>query len=288
MKYALLSLLAAAALAQEAPPRSLGEDAPAMAESRYHIGVRLYQEGRYADAAREFKVGLDLYPKSARLAFNLGRARERAGQIPGAIEAYRLYLGLERDAGQRAEVERVIGALEAQLEAARGRLRLGSQPPGARVVVDGDPASAVTTPEVVVVAPGTHHLRAELAGYLPAEREVAAVAGEEVAVVFALEAPSGAWKAPTGWALLGIGLASAAVGGILYASAASTADEAEGLYGDPARYRALKDDFESAELGAWLSFGAGGALLAGGATLLALSPADEAVAATPGGLVARW
>ncbi len=37
-----------------------------MADQRYRIGVKLYMDGRYADAAREFEVALDLYPQSGR------------------------------------------------------------------------------------------------------------------------------------------------------------------------------------------------------------------------------
>jgi len=270
--------------------RSLGDDAPDMANQRYRIGVALYANGRYAEAAREFEVALDLYPTSPRLAFNLGRALERAGELHGAVSAYRRYLGLERDPAQRAEVERIISALARRLDAHRGQITVRSTPAGARVYVDGRLESKGSTPLRLDFEPGPHRLRVELDRHLPVTREIEVAAGVSDEVAVTLERPAGLWRRPVGWAALGLGGASLAVGGLLYAGAADLADEADGLRGDPQRHAALRDDFELRHTGAWIALGAGAALTAAGAALVWWGPDEVAVAAYPGGasVVARW
>ena len=55
---------------------------------------------------------------------------------------------------------------ETPAPAAKVALRISTEPVGASLTVDGNPAG--TSPTTVDVTPGTHQLRAELAGYEPA------------------------------------------------------------------------------------------------------------------------
>lgn len=261
-----------------------------MAEQRYRIGVKLYMDGRYGDAAREFEVALDLYPKSARLAFNLGRAMERAGELHGAVAAYRRYIALEPDAAQRAEVERIIAALSRRLDASRGRLTVRSVPAGARIFLDGRLESAGKTPLALDVDAGVHRVRFDLAAHTPESREVEVTAGRTAELVVSLDEAGGRWRRPVGWAAAGVGAASVATGVVLYALAADAVDEAEGLHGEPDRYETLEGDFDARHTGAWVALGAGAALVAIGATLVVWGPDEVSVTARPGGagVVGRW
>lgn len=65
-----------------------GEDANADADSltaRNNAGVALMAEGRYADAEREFRAGLEVEPRAAMLRFNLGLALHLQRRFPEAI-----------------------------------------------------------------------------------------------------------------------------------------------------------------------------------------------------------
>ncbi len=99
-----------------AQSRGLGPRAPAMASQRYDIGVQLYTDGRYADAAREFRVAQAVMPDSSHVAFNLARSLERAGDLEASYEVYGRYLELETDETQRGEVELVRAALRKSID----------------------------------------------------------------------------------------------------------------------------------------------------------------------------
>ncbi len=57
----------------------LPADAPEAARMRYKVGRHLYKQSRFQEAAAEFEAGLAMHPTSSRLAYNLGRSRERTG-----------------------------------------------------------------------------------------------------------------------------------------------------------------------------------------------------------------
>lgn len=95
-----------------AAPRELEPGAPPLATQRYRTGIEMYVRGDYAGAAREFKVAQALAPDSAKLAYNLARSLERAGDVPGAVAAYRHYLSVAPQAADREDVQRVLAVLE--------------------------------------------------------------------------------------------------------------------------------------------------------------------------------
>ena len=117
----------------------LGPTAPPMAAQRYEIGVRLYTDGRYADAAREFRVAQELMPDSPQLAFNIARCLERSGEVQSAYDAYGRYLELETDPAERAEVERVRAGLRRTLAERRAEqaAKPVAEPLGAVAPVEG-------------------------------------------------------------------------------------------------------------------------------------------------------
>lgn len=92
--------------------RELEPGAPPLANQRYRAGIEMYTRADFAGAAREFTVGLALAPTSAKLAYNLARSLERAGNVSGAVETYRRYLALSPAAADRAAVLQIIEVLE--------------------------------------------------------------------------------------------------------------------------------------------------------------------------------
>ena len=117
-------------------PRELEPGAPPLATQRYRTGIEMYVRGDYAGAVREFKVAQALAPDSAKLAYNLARSLERAGDVPGAVAAYHRYLTLAPQATDRADVMRVLSVLQPATqsapEAAAERSPPASEGPDAR------------------------------------------------------------------------------------------------------------------------------------------------------------
>lgn len=104
--------------------------------------MKLYKQGDYAGAAREFEVAARIVPGSARLTFNLARALERAKVYDDAIAAYGRYLELAPEADDRASVEATIAALSDLAAQRKPELPVRSEPPGATVFLNAATSSA--------------------------------------------------------------------------------------------------------------------------------------------------
>ena len=174
----------------------LSDDAPPMARQRYEIGKRLYRQGKFAEAAVEFRTALSLHPKSARLAFNLARALERAGDLAGAAAQYEAYLRLAPTADDAGDVRAVLASLHGQLAERKPELVLTTIPAGASVWIDGASAVGGRTPIKVRLAPGKHTLRVELAGHEAALETGELFEGRRAAVALKLKPAPGATTEP--------------------------------------------------------------------------------------------
>lgn len=67
--------------------------------------LEAYNAGRYNDAARRFLVLVQRWPREPAPYLALARARVYAGDAPGAVEAYGIYLKLSPQSGDRAKIE---------------------------------------------------------------------------------------------------------------------------------------------------------------------------------------
>lgn len=291
MRIASGLLLAPAIVAAAEVEPSLGPGAPPAADQRYRIGRQLYRDGRFTDAAAEFRAALAMFPQSAKLAFNLARSLERAGDLAGAIEHYRLYTKLDPQAIDRAEVEALIPTLQSRLEADWPTMAIVSHPSGARIRVDGE-ARPETTPATLRLPPGPHTVRLQLDGHTDADRLVELKAGAPAALEVTLTATApevapaagddGDWRTWTGYGAIALGVAAAGVGVLGHARSSDTADEAAAVRPGPegdARYRRLQDDYDGQRVMMGVGYGLGAAFVAAGVALLvwpAEPPADAA------------
>jgi len=91
------------------------------ARTRMEQGQAYFLQGRFAEAASEFEAAYGIQPFSAFL-FNAGVAYETGGDLPHAVEYFVRYVGVETNAGERAEVEARIAALRARLQEREERL----------------------------------------------------------------------------------------------------------------------------------------------------------------------
>ncbi len=268
----------------------LDAEAPAQARARYTAGVNYYRQGRYEDAAREFAVARRIYPKSAKLAYNLGRSLERARAYEAAVAAYRDFLKLRPEAEDRSQVEATIATLGELLAGHKGELVVNTSPEGAQIFLDEEEEPRGRSPIKLEVTPGSHVVRARLAGYAHATASAEVERAIQRALVLQLvdtrpvpapepESQALRW---VGWGGVGAGIVLGAVGGVFSASAASAADEGRDLKGGDPRYDSLEAEADGDNATAVVMYGAGAALLVAGVTLLLWPSSAEATASESG------
>lgn len=146
------------------------------------------------------------------------------------------------------------------------RVRVESDPPGALVLVDGDPVGRA--PRDLELPPGQHELRARADGYFDGRRRVQAVAGVRETVSIELVererglSPREIW----GWSALVGGIATMAAGVTLLALHGQGSDCADGVVTAEPRCKRERDMV----VGGSVVLGLGSAIAATGVVLLAL------------------
>jgi tetratricopeptide (TPR) repeat protein len=280
-------LLGAWAWAPEAvaQDRSLGPGAPALATTRYEAGIARYRAGDYAGAASEFRIALSAMPGSAILAYNLGKAEERAQQWEAALSAYTRYLELAPLAEDRAEVQTVVQSIQSTLDRVKPFTDIETEPPGASLLVDG--AEIGMTPVKVRLPIGAHDVVASAPGYAAARQRIELApegprkfrltleptpASATSASTLAPPAPSPATEPDTrrilAWSAVGLGAVALGFGVHQTITAADAANQgADPGAGDAARQARLREDLDAARLGMGLGFGLGAAFLGAGLAL---------------------
>lgn len=181
----LAGLLGAASCAQNQARARSGEEGssergkPSVESAREldQAGVRIFKEGRYADAIRYFRAAYRMGGPSSEL-WNIARCRERLDDAEGAVEAIDEYLA-QRDLspGDRAEAERESRGLQAR----PSLVTITTTPPGAAVTIDGKPVGD-RTPLTVELSPGAHTLALRHDGYAAESRPLEARFGRAVIV----------------------------------------------------------------------------------------------------------
>ena len=169
----IASLLLAAAGTLWAQPLDSPEK---QAAGHFEKGVRLYKEGRFAEAIRAYTAAHHLAPHPDSL-FNIARCHENLGNYSRALEFYRKVLAKTKDPRGQADISRRIRRLTTRPV----KIFVTSQPSGARVTVDGRQGPVEgNTPLVLHLKPGEHVLMVRKPGYhLAARRVVVAVAREQ-------------------------------------------------------------------------------------------------------------
>ena len=199
---------------------------------------------------------------------------------------------VEAAAGETAFAEASLPERVYARPPAPGRLVVTVEPPGSRVLIDGELVGTSPIPDLEV-AEGTHEVRIERTGYLPETQTVEVSRGGQAAVQVSLydlpdlpeagiapaapalpdeTAGSGRGLRTTGWALVGVAGLAAVAGatlGILALDRAAVYDQAGPLLDRAGE----KEKGERYALLADVALGAALALGIGGATLLWTHPA---------------
>jgi tetratricopeptide (TPR) repeat protein len=173
---ATVALVAAHAGAEptSSPSPPEGEDADpgriARARALFDEGVAAYAAGRYYEAIERFTETARLYPNQ-QLSFNIAKAYDNLGHRSAALRYYREYLRSSASPPDGASVNSRVEELEQAL-ALRGiqQLSVLSDPPGATVLLDGEPVGL--TPWTGETWPGGHRVELRHAGFVTKETVV--------------------------------------------------------------------------------------------------------------------
>jgi tetratricopeptide (TPR) repeat protein len=169
---AALACVAAHAGAEPTSAPATAEDASvdagrvARARALFDEGVAAYAQGHYYDAIERFTETARLYPNQ-QLAFNIAKAYDNLGNRPAALRYYREYLRSSADPPDTIVNTRVEELEHALAERGIQQLSVLSTPPGATVVLDGEPVGL--TPWTGESWPGTHRVELRRSGYAPKE-----------------------------------------------------------------------------------------------------------------------
>jgi tetratricopeptide (TPR) repeat protein len=142
------------------PLHAQAQDARLEAKQAYVEGTRQYDVGEYAKALANFKKAYLLYEEPAFL-FNMALCYRQLGQKRDAVGAYKSYLRKVYDVPNRAEVQRIIATLEAEIasEPARSAAPPEPQPSPPTKTAAAPAAPAPALVEVKHAAPRPLHKR---------------------------------------------------------------------------------------------------------------------------------
>jgi tetratricopeptide (TPR) repeat protein len=170
---ALLVVAASRASAADAPrPADLD-----LAKAHFRTGELNYERGAYPDAAKEFEEAYRLSGR-AEMLYNMGKSYDGAGDMRGALDAYRRFLATVQTSTDRPFVERRV----AELEVLIARISITASVPST-VLLDGVKLGTTPLPAAPIeLNPGTHSVEIAAEGYATFRRSLT-LARAEVARV---------------------------------------------------------------------------------------------------------
>jgi len=179
-RLSLPAMVLALACVAAAPP-------PAADEARRHfeIGLDLVQRRAFDSALAEFLRSRELYPTAAALLNAAVCLRElaRAEEALDMYEELNARFGTQVSPADRRGIDTDVAALADRV----GAIDVSSDPPGARVVVDGRDRGATPLAKGVRVTVGRHAVRVVAEGRAPFEADVDVEARKRSAVTAKLE-----------------------------------------------------------------------------------------------------
>lgn len=195
MRNLLIAALVALAAETAWVPVAAGQTA-VDAHVLFERGNEHLQRGLRArsDSARrrELQEALQFFHQSLQIArsrsviFNVAFCYEQLGRLEDAWAYYTEYLAFpDLEESDRAEARERLDAIRPQV----ALVEVTSRPAGATIFVDRrDLSPRGVTPVTIATRPGDRRIIAELEGYEPADRAVAAVLGESRSTSFELQA----------------------------------------------------------------------------------------------------
>jgi hypothetical protein len=189
---ALISAPCATAFSQGKAPASAKADKSkkkpskaerAKARAAFEKGEEKFKSGDFPAAVEAFREANEIIP-AAQAWYKIAVSLDKQGKVAEARDAYLSFLDFpppEKMADQKAEVEARMLALS------KGTIKLTTEPAGATVTIDGEPAKG-PAPLALMVKPGKHKIDVSAPAYEPSTREVEVGAGATLEVTIPLAA----------------------------------------------------------------------------------------------------
>jgi hypothetical protein len=178
-----LPFFAVALLVCAAAP-ALAQDPTTVARDHFKAAEAAEKRGDYERALTEYVAAYEAKPHPAVL-YNIATIYERLGQPEEAARFYQQYLDERPDAPDGAAVQ----ARMAGLRSRPSKLTIESDPPGARILLDG--AYQCDTPCELRVAAGAHEVSGAFAQGTPQRKRITAEFGKPQSLHFAQKQRNG-------------------------------------------------------------------------------------------------
>lgn len=151
------------------------------AETWFHLGKMLAAQGKTQQAYEAYLSAWKLNPNSPEVACNLGDIELTLSHYRDAAE----HLSFCSSHFPVTATEKQRKAAKSRFEDARkrvGSITIELTPEHAAVSVDGSPAGESPLGNAIFVEPGTHTIKMEHEGYLPAEKQINIARGEQISL----------------------------------------------------------------------------------------------------------
>jgi hypothetical protein len=292
-----LCLVAVALSTQLIAVPHAGAQSPPTDESGAHFakGVQLFKEGDFHAALIEFKRTHDL-SKNYRALYNIGQTQLELLDYAGALGSFQQYLaegGAEIEASRKTAVEGEIVKLEARV----ARVTITVNEAGADILVDDVVVGRAPLKGPVLVSAGRRKIGASKDGLVPVTRVVEIAGGDRSEVALSLTGLGGPAQGPTppaapqtpevshtgvwiGLTATGLLTAGAVITGVMALGAKSDANAKLGTFG-VTQDELTKSHDKAKTLGLVTDILAGGAIVAGGVTLVVALTGSKSKPAAP-------
>ncbi len=162
----------------------------AKAKEQFTVGQALYQQRKYAEAAKKFEEAFGLRPHPVIL-FNLAKCYEGLDAFGKALKAYHEYLRLSPKAADKSAVVDSIANLERRLrEQGVQQVRVFAEPSDAKIEVDGKDLGR--SPASAELKPGVHKLIVSSKGLQTSARDFELPAHKSIELTVTLQPPDAA------------------------------------------------------------------------------------------------
>lgn len=183
LRLGLAGALLAASMGTVAPaaaarPAPVAHALSPQARTLYEEGRTLYAKGDYGGALDRFGRAHDITP-DPRLLWNMAACEHKLGHYVKMLRLVRDYLetggNLLTDEDRR-EASKLLATVRAQVAS----LAVTTDPPGADLFVDDQPAGTTPLSEPVLVNPGEHKVRVSKTGYQDLVRTESFASGQQL------------------------------------------------------------------------------------------------------------
>lgn len=253
------------------PPGALEEVAPdsqQKAEALFAEGSTLFEQWQFVHAEQKYREALTHWEHPV-IYLYLSRTLEKQGHLEGAYEALQQALRREPDL-LSAEDAQVGEELRTGLESRLAQIEVHCTEDGAEVSLDGVPWFIAPGPQRKMLRPGQHVIIARQAGYFSVTEVATLLPGKQTRVEIHMSVDEirveRRWRPWTPWMVVGGGMVSSMVGGLLMRQAMNDyAAFEKALTACEGQFTCHQVSIRRHESGAWKDRVATGMLIAGSA-----------------------